>query len=254
MGMLLTCEETVAALSHYVDGVLPLNPFLKVRLHLFNCPGCRSLLNTLRALPELAAGALAEEKGMQKLAQPALVAALARLRQPGAARPRAASPIPREVQPLLEGNPDLAMRLLACVHDLIARERVPPGPIPLPQGILDRLPAQEHWRWEDDRNGGRKVDLLADPLAGLRLLLVYAPPGSALPPHRHLGSESILILDGSMDDQGRDCVRGDWTHHPPGSCHGPRVAACGCWFLVREEGMVRFLGPAGWLRNLGHAS
>jgi len=249
MGMLLTCEETTEALSDYLEGVLPLNSFLKVRVHLFNCPGCRVLLATLRAVPALAAGALVPEADARERAQRCLAAALAHLKR------GAATPIPPEALQVLEDGPDWPMRLLADAHDLITRERGPLArPYPLPRATLDQLPAEAQWRWQEDRNGGRRAELLADPQGGPRLVLVYAPPGSVLPAHRHLGSESILILDGGMADQGRDWGRGDWLHHPDGSCHAPRVAAAGCWALVREEGTVRFLGPGGWLRNLGTAS
>jgi len=88
----------------------------------------------------------------------------------------------------------------------------------------------------------------------VRLLLVYAPPSSTLQPHRHLGSESMLILDGGLEDRGREYGPGDWVHYPAGSCHAPRMAPSGCWCLIREEGAVRFLGPAAWLRHLRHAS
>jgi putative transcriptional regulator len=246
MGMLMTCEETAAALSDYQDGILPLNQFLKVRVHLFNCPGCRILQATLRAMPGLVAGALALDAEAPAQARLALAGALARLGRP-ASRSWAATPIPLEARRVLEAGPDLAMRLLARTHDLITRERSPLARgCHLPQGTLDQLPGEEHWRWQEDRNGGRRAELLTDPPSGLRLLLVYAPPGSTLPPHRHLGSESILVLDGGMDDLGRDCGQGDWIHHPDGSCHAPRVASSGCWYLVREEGTVRFLGPADW--------
>ena len=79
MGMVFTCEETVAALSDYLEGILPLGPFLKTRAHLFNCPGCRALLATLRALPALAGPALREDAGPR--ARQALELALARLKQ-----------------------------------------------------------------------------------------------------------------------------------------------------------------------------
>jgi putative transcriptional regulator len=246
MGMLMTCEETAAALSDYQDGILPLNQFLKVRVHLFNCPGCRILQATLRAVPGLVAGALAPDGEARAQGRLALAGALARLGQT-ARGARAAGPVPLEARQVLEAGPDLPMRLLARTHDLITREGSPLArACHLPQGTLDLLPGEELWRWQEDRNGGRRAELLTDPPGGLRLLLVYAPPGSTLPPHRHLGSESILILDGGMDDLGRDCGQGDWIHHPYGSCHAPRVAPSGCWYLVREEGTVRFLGPADW--------
>ena len=253
MGMLMTCGEAVAALSDYADGVLPLNPFLKVRVHLFNCPGCRVLLATLRALPGLAACALDAEDSEGE-ARRALAGALARL---GEAQPRAwaRTPVPDAARRLLEGDPDLPMRILAFSHALITRERgAPVRPYGLPQATLDRLPDPALWRWEEGRNGARKTELALDPRGGQRLLLVFAPPDSTLPPHRHLGSESMLVLCGSMTDQGREFGRGDWVHHPEGSCHAPRVAASGCWCLIRQEGAVHLLGPAGWRRRLSHAS
>jgi hypothetical protein len=241
MGMLFTCEETVAALSDYQDGILPLGPFLKTRAHLFNCPGCRALLATLRALPALAGPALREDIGRREeigaRASQALDRALARLAQGEAL-------VPPEARQVLEADPDLPMRLLASTHERLVRNRAAAGaPYPLPQDILDLLPPAEHWRWQDGEGGLRKAELCSDP-RGSRLLLVYAPPSSALPPHRHLGSESILVLDGAMDDQGRGCARGDWIHHGVGSCHAPRIAATGCWYLIREQGTVLLLGPA----------
>ena len=256
MGMILTCEEATRSMSDFEDGVLPLSQFLKVRVHLFNCPACRTLLATLKALPALAEGALAgDPEAVRAEAWLVLEGALARMAQPGYRRAWAATPVPQEARRVLDTDPDLPMRLLACTHALIARDRAPlPPPYRLPQATLDQLPAAERWNWRERRGGGRRAELVADDPGGVRLLLVYAPPNSALPPHRHLGSESILVLDGGMDDQGRGLTRGDWIHYAEGSCHAPRMAATGCWCLIREEGKVRFLGPKGWLRNLRDAS
>jgi anti-sigma factor ChrR (cupin superfamily) len=255
MGTAWTCAETAAALSDYEEGVLPLGLFLKVRTHLFRCPHCRTLRSTLRAVPALAAGALGPEPGDLALARRALEGALARLDRPGEPRPWPATPVPAEAQALLAADPDLPLRVLSATHDLLARTRTPPAPpYSLPPATLELLPAAERWVWREGRGGARRTELFADTQVGLRLLLVYSPPSLAIPAHRHLGSESILVLDGSMADQGRDYGRGGWVHHPDGSCHAPRIAPSGCWCLVREEGTVRYLGPAGWWRNLRTAS
>ena len=256
MGMILTCEEASRLMSDFEDGVLPLSQFLKMRVHLFNCPGCRTILATLKALPALASAALGQDTGaVPAEARAALESALARMAQPGYRRAWAATPVPQEARRVLEAGPDLPMRLLACTHTLIARDRAPLlPPYRLPQATLDQLPAADGWNWQERRGGGRKAELVRDGPGGVRLLLVYAPPNCALPPHRHLGSESILVLDGGMDDQGRDYAQGDWVHYPEGSCHAPRMAPSGCWCLVRQEGGVRFLGPAGWLRHFRDAS
>ncbi len=246
MGMFWTCEETVAALSDYEEGILPFGAFLSARTHLFNCPECRALLATLRALPALAAHGLAPEPDAGDRARRALDGALARLGRPEEPRPWPATPVPMEACRVLEGDPDLPMQLLAATHDHLARQRVPAAsPCPLPQDTLDHLPPADRWIWKEERCGARRAELLPAPPDRPRLVLMYAPPSAVVPPHQHLGSESILVLDGSMDDQGRDYRRGDWVHHPEGSCHSPHFALTGCWCLVREEGVVRFLGNAG---------
>lgn len=248
MGLFYTCEDTSAALSHYLDGVLPLAPFLKARAHLFGCPDCRVLLATLRALPALAAAAL-KETDVRAEAQRALDGALERLTR-GEARPRAEA-----APPGVEAETDLPMRLLAATHAALNRAgTLLAAPWPLPQDTLDRLPPPERWRWQEAENGIRKAELIEDPRRGVRLLLVYAPPSATLTPHRHLGSESILVLEGGLEDRGREYRPGAWIHYSAGSCHAPRMTPSGCWCLVREEGTVRFLGPAAWLRHLRHAS
>ncbi len=254
MGAGLNCRECAGSLSDFRDGILPLGQFLRIRIHLFNCPACRSLLATLRALPGLVAQGLPREPGGEALAQLALAGALARLARPEEPRAWAATPVPEAAQDLLAGRPDLPLRVLAATHALITRERLPRPGGSLPQPILDQLPAPERWTWEEAANGSRKAGLLAEPMGGPRLSLVYAPPGSAFPPHQHLGSESILILDGSMADRGHEFARGGWAHHPEGSCHAPQVGPDGCRCLVREEGTVLLLGPAAWLASLGNAS
>jgi anti-sigma factor ChrR (cupin superfamily) len=242
MGMFYTCEDTSAALSHYLDGILPLGPFLKTRAHLFSCPGCRVLLATVRAMPALAAAAL-KEADVRTETQRALECALARLAR-GESRPRAGAP-PLAAYQALEADPDLPMRLLAATHEALNRTRT---------ALADRLPPPEQWRWQEAADGVRRAALIEDPRKGVRLLLVYAPPNSTLAPHRHLGSESILVLDGGLEDRGQEYGPGAWIHHTAGSCHAPRMASSGCWCLVREQGAVRFLGPGAWLRHLRHAS
>jgi anti-sigma factor ChrR (cupin superfamily) len=255
MSLLMTCEEVTALLSDYEEGILPLGQLLKVKVHLYNCPACRALLATLRAMPALLGRALTVEDGFEAKAQAALQAALARLTEPRAPRPWPATPVPEEARILLEADPDLPLRILAATHQALGQERAAlPSAPHLPQATLHQVPPEAQWSWETDGDGLRRAELLADPLGGQRLFLVQAPPGSRLAPHRHLGSESILILAGAMEERGRTATAGRWLHYSRGSSHGPRIPEAGCWFLVREEGSVRFQGPSGWLRNVRAAS
>jgi len=249
----LTCGEVAALLSDYEEGILPLGTFLKVKVHLYNCPDCRALLATLRALPGLLARSLTPEDAFAAKAQAALEGALARLGE--SRRPWPATPVPEEAQALLRNAPDLSLRLLAAAHRSLAMERRPRlGAHRLPQDVLDQVPPPDQWVWEKDPDGLRRAELLADPAGGQRLSLVQAPPGAKLARHRHLGSESILILEGGMEDGGVRWQAGSWLHHGPESSHGPRILGEGCWYLVRQEGAVRFRGPGGWLRRLRTAS
>ena len=255
MSLLLTCAQVAGLLEDYEEGILPLGQFLKVKVHLYNCPECRALLATLRALPELLGRALTMEDDFQAKAQAALDGALARLAQGQGTRAWPATPVPQEAQALLDAGGDLPLRLLEEAHQLVARER--PSrvhPHHLPQAVLDQLPPPFQWSWATDADGLRRAELLTDPVGGQRLSLVYAPPGSRLTPHRHLGSESLLVLEGTLKDGGVSCPIGSWLHFGPGSSHGPRIPASGCWYLVRQEGTVAFRGLGGWLRRLRRAS
>jgi anti-sigma factor ChrR (cupin superfamily) len=256
MGIALTCRECNDFLSDYLEGVLPLRQFLRMRMHLFNCPGCRAVLATLRALPGLASRSLAAHpETAQARGEKALATVLARLGQPAQPRAWAGTPVPDEARLLLESAPDQPMRLLGAAHALIARERGPwAGPGCLPRPILEQLPDPGQWTWEEFPDGTRKAVLVATPAGHLRLVLVYTPPRSSFPPHQHLGSESILVLDGCLLDQGHEFSRGGWVHHVEGTCHAPQVGPSGCWCLVREEGTVRLLDPADWLACMGNAS
>ena len=253
MSLLLTCAQVAELLADYEEGILPLGQLLMVKVHLYRCPECRALLATLRSLPAILGRALAEEDDFQAKAQAALQGAMARLGQ--GARPWAATPVPQEAQALLEAGPDLPLKLLAEAHQVVARQRQPRAcPHHLPQAILDQVPPPFQWAWTRDADGLNRAELLADPEGGQRLSLVHAPPGARLRPHRHLGSESLVVLEGALEEGGVTYPAGTWLHFGEGSSHGPRIPAAGCWYLVRQEGTVAFQGLEGWLRRFRIAS
>jgi anti-sigma factor ChrR (cupin superfamily) len=240
------CEDTNERLSEYLDGTLPWWSRLLVRIHLLFCPGCRAILATLAALPILVRD-LEEEAPPE--AEAALAGALARIKGPGAPRPWPAKPVPMEVAPLLDTLPDLPLSILAATHSTLAGTRSPAaGPYHLPEAILTRLPPEDQWRWEAGPGGRRRAELLQDPERGQRLVLAYSPTGARSRAHRHLGSESILVLAGTLKDQGQALAAGDWVHHGLGSLHAPEIPEEDCWCLIREEGGTVAAGPLDRLR------
>ena len=246
MSIFLTCEAATARLSDYADGALPLWESLMVRLHLLFCPHCRAILATMRLLPTLLAGM--DEKA-EDAARAALDGALAHIARQGGPRPWPATPIPEEALALLASKPDLPLTILASVHAEVARSRGPePGPYHLPKGILEQLPPESQWRWAMDAKGRRRAELLQDPVWGQKLILAYAPTGARSQVHRHLGSESILVLSGTLSDQGLALSPGDWVHHSTGSVHAPMIPAEDCWCLIREEGDSVAAGPIDRLK------
>lgn len=256
MSFFLNCEETGALLSDYLDGRLAPWTRFRVWLHLLFCPSCAAIVSTLRIMPQL----LADLREMDALEAPpeaeaALDAALARIRDPRGARPWPATPVPCEVRALLEDRPDLPLALLAQAHQEVALAREPAGgPFHLPEGILGQLPPPDQWRWVEGAGGRRRVELLKDPHRGQRLILAFAPAGAKSPAHRHKGSESILILSGSMLDSGVTVHAGEWVHHPDGSIHAPAIPEEDCWCLIREEGTAAVVGPLERMISMSSAS
>lgn len=70
-------------------------------------------------------------------------------------------------------------------------------------------------------------------------LLRYAPGGHA-PRHRHMGLETILILDGMQSDEQGDYPTGAFVMNPEGSEHSV-WSETGCVALLQWERPVRFL-------------
>jgi len=67
----------------------------------------------------------------------------------------------------------------------------------------------------------RLIHLPGGPaVAGLDIGFVRVAAGTDFPPHRHLGDERVLVLQGSYRDSGGATVRaGDQVHMPAGSEH-----------------------------------
>lgn len=69
-------------------------------------------------------------------------------------------------------------------------------------------------------------------------LLRYAP-GASVPHHRHIGLETIYVLDGCQSDERGDYDRGSIVLNPPGSSHSV-WSRDGCVVLIQWDQPIEF--------------
>ena len=79
-----------------------------------------------------------------------------------------------------------------------------------------------------DQGRGRLLD---SPLPGGRsearrlprgaTVLIRMEPGCGYTPHRHVGTEDVLVLAGGYRDEFGTYRQGDHVHYDPGSAHAP---------------------------------
>ena len=82
------------------------------------------------------------------------------------------------------------------------------------------------WHWTRHEGIGLHI-LQRDSQTGDAAVLIFMRAGKAYPPHRHVGEEHVLVLQGAYED-GRDTYReGSFHTHAPGSVHSPRALATG---------------------------
>jgi putative transcriptional regulator len=247
---LLSCREVASLLTEYLEQTIPWEQRIRTSMHLQLCPGCRRLLEDLGLLPALVSRF---EPPMPLELAPigdvALKAALQRLGEVRSSRRLPMTPVPSPIRALLSSVVDLPLRLLAQTHAAILRDEVPHVEPFLPDAVLAQLPPVQTWKWRHFPGGLRKA-LLWTETSGPTLSLVFMPAKYVLASHTHQGSESLLILEGELE-QGTKChTSGDWIHMESGSSHAPCAFGRGCWCLVRDEGSIHFAGPFGWFRGL----
>jgi anti-sigma factor ChrR (cupin superfamily) len=241
-----SCSEITCLLTEYQEGTLPWIERLQVKRHLERCPQCQSLACDLEALPALVQHLESDPAEWLPLAERALEGALQQLDSP---RPVPGTPVPEPLQVPLAAGGDLPLRILAQVHEAMSRRDYPRKAPFLPQEVLSQLPSPEQWKWTS-AGRARRALLAVDPVEGQRLSIFYAPPKYQIPAHTHQGTESLLVLEGEMEDEDRCLGNGQWIHTDNGSSHAPYIFEEGCWCLIRDEGTIHFDGPLGWLRGL----
>lgn len=245
----LSCREAIARFTDYRERALPWNQRLLTRMHLWRCPECREVFEEFDVLPRLVTrfGTL-DESAFTALGEAALAKAMLRLEESHPSRRLSPSPVPQPVQRLLERAADLPLRLMAQTHAAMLQDLAPRREPFLPEEVLAQLPPRQSWKWSHSPGGVRRARLHAAE-TGPSLSLVFMPPDFSLGRHTHLGSESLLVLDGELEHEDRCLTDGDWIHLEPGTRHAPHAFGRGCWCLVRDEGTQRFEGPMGWFKG-----
>lgn len=76
------------------------------------------------------------------------------------------------------------------------------------------------WREFADAPGVRYKTLRKHSGGGLSILLKF-DPGAKYHTHRHPGGEEYYVLEGVLDDLGKQWPAGSYIWHPPGSLHRP---------------------------------
>jgi putative transcriptional regulator len=96
--------------------------------------------------------------------------------------------------------------------------------------------------WRVAVRGVERAPLTIDNGSGHSYLL-RAQPGCFVPPHRHTGSELVLVLDGAYSDAYGHYERGDFTMLASDMEHRPLADPDGvCLCLIVADGPIRLTG------------
>lgn len=71
-----------------------------------------------------------------------------------------------------------------------------------------------------------------DSVGSTHTSLVRWAPGTRFTPHRHMGGEEILVLEGVFQDEFGSYPAGTWIRSPHGSAHAP-FSESGCLIYVK---------------------
>ena len=89
--------------------------------------------------------------------------------------------------------------------------------------------------WLSFLPGVKLLPLRVDRAARTQTSLWRLEPGATIPPHDHSGEEECLVLEGSVDFEGKLYVAGDYLLAPPGLHHTEFVSPGGAVLMIRAE-------------------
>lgn len=80
--------------------------------------------------------------------------------------------------------------------------------------------------WRTTRFPGVGIHFYAsDRATGRVVALIRMDEGCGYPPHRHIGSEDVLVVLGGYRDEFGEHRAGRRVHYAAGTCHGPVALA-----------------------------
>ena len=112
--------------------------------------------------------------------------------------------------------------------------------------------ASEGLVWKQLGAGISQADVKIDEEAHCSFL--YMKPGSQTPVHKHQGTETTLVLDGSMTDELGEYGKSDFIFRTKNDTHQPRTEdGCLCFSVLDSpltftKGLARLLNPINRLR------
>jgi len=218
-------------LQRFVAGELPMGVNLAVSSHVDQCGQCQQVIPRL----SMAAGEAWVEStaGDEKASTAGLRDIFATI---------VAQPAPCASQ-----QEELSASTTAGDEAVRLRDR----PVRLPR-LLDRI-ARDGLDWKPVANGIHQA--LIDVDSQTKCEYIYMDPGASVPTHTHLGSEFMLVLDGTIEDGFGKYGIGDFVARHRQDCHGQVTeSGCVCLFvtdapLIFTEGRARLLNPLNRLRH-----
>lgn len=96
------------------------------------------------------------------------------------------------------------------------------------------------WRTLDFAAFREGIDICALRSGEPAVAVLRYAPGASVPRHRHIGLETILVLDGVQSDESGDYPAGSLILNPEGSTHSV-WSTKGCVVLIQWERPVQFL-------------
>ena len=112
--------------------------------------------------------------------------------------------------------------------------------------------ASEGLVWKQLGAGITQADVKIDDEA--QCSFIYMKPGSQTPVHKHQGTETTLVLDGSMSDELGEYHKSDFILRTNKDTHQPRTEeGCLCFSVLDSpltftKGLARLLNPINRLR------